>query len=79
MTNLWQQVSSQRHAPVAFHPRGKDPGTHRTGGWVGLTAGVGIEARGKKSIASAGDRTSIARSSSPSPDAILTELPQRKH
>jgi hypothetical protein len=32
-------VSGQRHVPDAFHPRGKDPGTHWTRGWVGPTAG----------------------------------------
>jgi hypothetical protein len=28
-------------------PRGKDPGTHWTGGWVGTRAGLDAEARGK--------------------------------
>jgi hypothetical protein len=28
-------------------PHGKDPGTHYTGGWVGLKAGLDTEARGK--------------------------------
>jgi hypothetical protein len=27
-------VSGQHHAPAALYPRGKDPGTHCTGGWV---------------------------------------------
>jgi hypothetical protein len=27
-------VSGQRHAPAALYPRGKNPGTHWTGGWV---------------------------------------------
>jgi hypothetical protein len=40
-------VSGQRHAPAAFQPRGKDPGTHCTGGWVGPRAGLNTEARGK--------------------------------
>ena len=29
----------QQHAPVAIYPR-ETPGTHFTGGWVGLRAGV---------------------------------------
>jgi hypothetical protein len=41
------------------------PGTHCTGGWVGPRAGLDTEARGKNHFSSAGDRTSIARSSSP--------------
>jgi hypothetical protein len=40
-------VSGQRHAPAALYPRGKDPGTHCTGGWVGPGAGLDTEARGK--------------------------------
>jgi hypothetical protein len=32
-------VGGQRHAPAAFSP-GKRPGTHCTGGWVGLGAGL---------------------------------------
>jgi hypothetical protein len=38
-------VSGQRHA--ALYPRGKDPGTHCTGGWVGPRAGLDAEARRK--------------------------------
>jgi len=33
-------VSGQHHAPAALYPRGKDPGTHCTGGWVGPRAGL---------------------------------------
>jgi hypothetical protein len=40
-------VSGQRHAPAVLYPRGKDPGTHCTGGWVGPRAGLDTEARGK--------------------------------
>jgi hypothetical protein len=40
-------VSGQRHAPAVLYPRGKDPGTHFTGGWVGPRAGLDTEARGK--------------------------------
>jgi hypothetical protein len=43
-------------------PPGKGPpGTHSTGGWVGPRAGLDTEDRGK-TFASAGHRTSIARS-----------------
>jgi hypothetical protein len=38
-------VSGQRHDPVLIYP-----GTHWTGGWVGPTAGLDIEARGKSSL-----------------------------
>jgi hypothetical protein len=40
-------VSGQHHAPAALYPRGKDPGTHCTGDWVGPRAGLDTEARGK--------------------------------
>jgi len=32
-------MMGQRHAPAAPYPRER-PGTHRTGGWVGLRAGL---------------------------------------
>jgi len=38
------RVDGQRHAPVAIPPV-KRPGTHRTGGWVGLRSG--LDDRGK--------------------------------
>jgi hypothetical protein len=40
-------VSGQHHAPAALYPRGKDPGTHWRGGWVGPRAGLDTEDRGK--------------------------------
>jgi hypothetical protein len=40
-------VSGQRQAPATVYPRGKDPGTHCTGSWVGPGAGLDTEARGK--------------------------------
>jgi hypothetical protein len=40
-------VSGQRHAPAALYPRGKDPGTHWIGDWVGLRAGLDAGARRK--------------------------------
>jgi hypothetical protein len=48
----------------AFTPGERTPGTHCTGGWVGLRAGLDTQARGKI-FAPAGDRTPIAGSSSP--------------
>jgi hypothetical protein len=40
-------VSGQRHPPTALYPRGKDPGTHWTGGWVGPRAHLDTEATGQ--------------------------------
>jgi hypothetical protein len=40
-------VSGQRHAPAAFSPGERTPGTHWAGGWVGPKAGLDTEARGK--------------------------------
>jgi hypothetical protein len=41
-------VSGQRHAPGCALVPGKGlPGTHSTGGWVGLRPGLDMEARGK--------------------------------
>jgi hypothetical protein len=40
-------MSGQHHAPAALYPRGRTPGTHCTGGWVGPRAGLDTEARGK--------------------------------
>jgi hypothetical protein len=40
-------VSGQRHTLAMLYPRGKDPGSHWIGCWVGLRAGLVIEARGK--------------------------------
>jgi hypothetical protein len=50
-------LSGQRHAPAAFYPGERTPGTHWIGGWVGPRAGLDAEAEGKKSSASVGDRT----------------------
>jgi hypothetical protein len=46
-TSALDGVSGQRHAPPALYLRGKTPGTHWTGGWVGLRAGLDTEVRGK--------------------------------
>jgi hypothetical protein len=40
-------VSGLRHTLAALYPRGKDPGTHSTGGLVGPRTGLDIEAAGK--------------------------------
>jgi hypothetical protein len=40
-------VNGQRHDTSALYPRGRDPGTHCTGGWVGPRAGLDTEDRGK--------------------------------
>jgi hypothetical protein len=53
-------VSAQRHTPAALYPV-KYPGTHRTGGSVGLRAGLDTEAT-EKSFVSAEDRTPIVQS-----------------
>jgi hypothetical protein len=54
-TSALDGVSGRRHAPAALYPRGKDPGTHCTGGWVGPRAGLDTETRGKI-LPPAGDR-----------------------
>jgi hypothetical protein len=59
-TSALDGVSSRRHAPASLYPRGKDPGTHCTGGWVGPRAGLDTEARGN--FASAVDRTPVVQS-----------------
>jgi hypothetical protein len=56
-------MGGQRQAPAALCPGKRTPGTHCTGGWVGPRADLDTKA-GEKSFASAGDRTSIAWSSS---------------
>jgi hypothetical protein len=40
-------VSGQHHAPAILFPGERAPGTHCTGGWMGLRAGLDTEARGK--------------------------------
>jgi hypothetical protein len=64
-TSALDGVSGQRHAPAALYPQRKDPRYplyRRLGG--GPRADLDTEVRGKI-LAPAGDRTSIARSSSP--------------
>jgi hypothetical protein len=40
-------VSGQRHAPAALYPGERTPGTHWTGGWMSLRAGLDTEVKGK--------------------------------
>jgi hypothetical protein len=61
-------VRGQCHVPTALYPRER-PGTHRTGGWVGPSAG--LDKWGK----SRPHRDSIPGPSSTYPVAIPTELP----
>jgi hypothetical protein len=56
-------VSSQRLALPALYPWEKNTGTHCTGDWVGLRAGLDTEARGKI-LCLCGDRITITQSSS---------------
>jgi hypothetical protein len=47
LTSALDGVSGQRHAPAALYPRERTPGTHFTGGWVGLRSRMDTEVRGK--------------------------------
>jgi hypothetical protein len=69
-------VSGQRHAPAALLPPGKGAPvpTVQEAGWA--SEPVWTQRLEEKSFAPAGDRTPIARSSSPSSDTILPELPR---
>jgi hypothetical protein len=69
----WGEWSATR-PDRALAPRERTTGTHCAGGWVGVWACLDTGYR-KTPFASAGDRTSIARSSSPWSDTVLTELP----
>jgi hypothetical protein len=40
-------VSGPRHPPAMLYPRGKDPGTHCRGDWVGPRASLDTEVRGE--------------------------------
>jgi hypothetical protein len=44
---LTSEVSGQRHPSAVIYPRERTPGTHRTWGWVDLTAGMDTESRVK--------------------------------
>jgi hypothetical protein len=47
LTSALVGMSGLCHAPTALFPRQKTPGTHCTGGWVGLRAGLDTEGIGK--------------------------------
>jgi hypothetical protein len=47
LTSALEGVSGQSHAPDALSPQKRTPGSHWTGGWVGLRAGLDTEARTK--------------------------------
>jgi hypothetical protein len=67
-------VSGQRHAPASLCPVERTPGTHCTGGWVGLRAGLDTEVRGKILFPCRGSNPDLPVVQSMS-DTILTELP----
>jgi hypothetical protein len=64
-------VSGQRHAPVALKPRAKDPRYPLYRRLGGPQSQSGHRGYTKILFASAGDRTSTARSSSPYSDTII--------
>jgi hypothetical protein len=70
-------MSGQRHAPAALYTQGKDPPVPiaQESGWA--PESVWTQRLEEKSFAPAGNQTSTARSPSPQPDTILTELPAR--
>jgi hypothetical protein len=43
-------ASGQRHVPAALYPQERTTSTHCTGFWVGIRAGLDIEARGKNHL-----------------------------
>jgi len=45
--------------PRPFYPRGKDPGTHWKGDWMGLRAGVDEVAKRKNFPAPAGNKAPV--------------------
>jgi hypothetical protein len=47
LTLVLDGVSGQHNTPTALYPWGKNPGTHRMGGWVGHRTGLVNEARRK--------------------------------
>jgi hypothetical protein len=67
-------VSGQRHVPAALYPRRKDPLYPLDRRLDGPQSRSGHRGLRKNPFASAGEQTSIVRSSSPWPDTILTEL-----
>jgi hypothetical protein len=74
-TSALDSVIGQLHASAALHPLGKDPRYPLYRRLGGPQIRSGHRGYRKNPFASAGDETSISRSSSQYPDTILTELP----
>jgi hypothetical protein len=55
-------VSGQHHVPAMLYLQGKEPGTHWTGGWVGLRVCLDIGYSKDPFFASAVDRTPVIQS-----------------
>jgi hypothetical protein len=55
-------VSGQHHVPAILYLWGKEPGTHGTGGWVGLIVYLDTGYREDPFFASAVDRTPVIQS-----------------
>jgi hypothetical protein len=64
-TSALDGVNGQPYTPATLYPRGKDPLYALDMRLGGPQSRSGNEVRGKNPLASAGDRTSIARWSSP--------------
>jgi len=47
LTSTLDGVNGQRHASAAVYPRKGTPGTRSIGGWVGPSAGLYTDTRGK--------------------------------
>ena len=69
LTSAFEKMSGQLYAPVALLSGRKAPGTHQTGGWLGVGGSLGLSGRfGKtKFLVLAGYRITIPRSPSPQP------------
>jgi hypothetical protein len=52
-TSALDGVSGQRYAPAELYTRERTPGTHCTGGWMGLRSGLDTDGT-EKSLTSAG-------------------------
>jgi hypothetical protein len=61
LTSALSESEWSASRPVLASPQGRTPSTHWIGGWVGLTADMDTEVRGK-AFASVGDRTPVVQS-----------------
>jgi hypothetical protein len=68
------EVSGQRHDPAALCPGERTPGTHFTGGWVGLRAGLDTEVKGEILCPCRGSKPDRSLVQSVVNTLILTEL-----